>query len=117
MANERPALTRARSIAEAEHLLSEGADVTAVGQWWAPGFYTREVDAEVARFLVERGAGLTAHAAAGLGLVDRLADMLAADPSLIDAKGGDGCTPLHFARDIATATTASQTRRARGCTR
>jgi len=29
--------------------------------------------------------------------------MLAADPSVIDAKGGDGCTPLHFSRDIATA--------------
>jgi hypothetical protein len=104
MMNERPALTRARSIAETEQLLSEGADVTAVGRWWAPGFYTRDVDAEVARFLVERGAGLTPHAAAGLGLVDRLADMLSADPSLIDAKGGDGCTPLHFSRDIATAT-------------
>ena len=43
------------------------------------------------------------HAAAGLGLIDRLDEMLAGDPSLIDAKGGDGCTPLHFARDVATA--------------
>ena len=29
--------------------------------------------------------------------------MLQADPSPIDARGGDGCTPLHFARDLATA--------------
>jgi ankyrin repeat protein len=29
--------------------------------------------------------------------------MLDADPSLIDAKGCDACTPLHFARDVATA--------------
>ncbi|MBI1787408.1 MAG: hypothetical protein HYR60_07640 [Acidobacteria bacterium] len=47
----------------------------------------------VGRFLVERGAALTPHVAAGLGLVDRLAKLLSADPSLIDAKGGDGCTP------------------------
>jgi ankyrin repeat protein len=29
--------------------------------------------------------------------------MLVRDPSLIDAKGGDGCTPLHFSRDVETA--------------
>src|SRR6266851_7047466 len=65
--------------------------------------HTRSVAAEVGRFLAEQGATLTPHAAAGLGLVDRLADLLAADPSLIDAKGGDGCTPLHFSRDVETA--------------
>jgi ankyrin repeat protein len=94
---ERPAVTFARSVAMAELLLSRGASVEAVGQWWAPGFYTRSVDAGVAKLLVERGAALTPHAAAGLGLVDRL------QASMVDAKGGDGCTPLHFARDVATA--------------
>jgi ankyrin repeat protein len=101
--NVRPAVTAARSIAMAERLLSLGADVEAASKWWAPGFYTRSVAAEAGRFLVEQGATLTPHAAAGLGLVDRLADLLAADPSLIDAKGGDGCTPLHFSRDVETA--------------
>jgi ankyrin repeat protein len=101
--NLRPAVTAARTIATAERLLGWGADTGAVGKWWAPGFYTRSVAAGVGRFLVERGAPLTAHAAAGLGLADHLADLLAADPSLIDAKGGDGCTPLHFARDLETA--------------
>jgi hypothetical protein len=43
------------------------------------------------------------HAAAELGLVDRLAAILDADPDAIDAKGMDACTPLHFARDVATA--------------
>src|SRR5260370_619183 len=87
--NGRPAVTAARSVATAERLLSLGADVEAVGQWWARGMYTREIAQEVARLLIERGAVLTVHAAAGLGLLDRLAKMLAADPSLIDAKGGD----------------------------
>jgi ankyrin repeat protein len=102
--HERPAVTAARSVATAQWLLGRGADVEAAGKWWASGLYTRRVIPEVGRFLVECGAGLTVHAAAGLGLVDRLADLLAADPSLIKAKGCDGCTPLHFSRDIATAT-------------
>jgi ankyrin repeat protein len=96
----RPAVAAARSIATAERLLTLGADLDLVGKWWAPGFETRKVDTQVASFLVERGAPLTPHAAAGLGLIDHLADMLAADPSIVDAKGGDGCTPLHFARSV-----------------
>ncbi len=99
----RPPVTAARSVAAAETLLSRGATAAGAAAWWAPGFYTRTVDAEVGEFLVQSGAALTAHAAAGLGLVDRLADLLKADPSLIGAKGGDGCTPLHFARNIAVA--------------
>jgi ankyrin repeat protein len=87
----------------AERVLALGGDIEAVGKWWGPGMGLREVDPAIARFLVECGASLTTHAAAGLGLVDRLAEMLDADPSLIDAKGGDGCTPLHFARNCATA--------------
>ncbi len=101
--NLRPAITTARSVTTAEWLLRLGADVEAVAKWWARGLYTREVVQDVGRLLVERGASLTVHAAAGLGLIDRLGDMLATDPSLIDAKGGDGCTPLHFSRDVATA--------------
>ncbi len=99
----RPAVTFARDVGMAERLLKLGADAKAAGAWWAAGFGSRQVAPEVARLLVERGAELTPHAAAGLGLTDRLAKMLAADPAVIDAKGGDDCTPLHFARDIATA--------------
>jgi hypothetical protein len=101
--NERPAVTLARSVATAERLLSLGADVDAVGKWWALGMGTDSISPEVGSLLVERGAGLNPHAAAGLGLGDRLRDMLAADPSLIDGKGIDACTPLHFSRDVATA--------------
>jgi len=75
----------------------------AVSKWWASGIYTRTVAREAGQLLVQRGAILTPHAAAGLGFSDHLADMLAADPSIIDAKGCDGCTPLHFSRDIAIA--------------
>ena len=78
-------------------------DLQSVSDWWSSGLHTREVDPVVARTLVDRGATLTVHAAAGLGFTDHLARMLDADPSLIDAKGCDACTPLHFARDEATA--------------
>jgi ankyrin repeat protein len=102
-ASARPPLAAAKSVRMAERLLSLGADVKAVGQWWAPGFQTRDVDSKVANFLVERGAELTPHAAAGLGLIERLQQMLDSDPSVVHAKGGDGCTPLHFSRNTAIA--------------
>jgi ankyrin repeat protein len=101
--DSRPAVTFARRVDMAQRVLALGADLDTVGKWWGRGMGLHQVDQPVARFLVERGARLTAHAAAGLGLVDRLEEMLDEDPSLIDAKGGDGCTPLHFARDCATA--------------
>ena len=75
----------------------------AIGKSWADGFLADQIPPAIGRFLVERGAPLSVHAAAGFGFTDRLADLLRADPSLVRARGGDGCTPLHFARDIATA--------------
>ena len=94
-----------RSHSDLIHALesNDRAEIEAVSAWWASGMHTRRVDSQVARLLVERGATLTPHAAAGLGLRDHLAELLARDPSSIDAKGGDGCTPLHFSRDIETA--------------
>jgi ankyrin repeat protein len=91
-----PLLARALESGSAE-------DLKAVSEWWASGLHTRTVDPAVARKLIERGATLSVHAAAGIGLTDHLAPMLATDPTLIDAKGCDACTPLHFARDVATA--------------
>ena len=43
------------------------------------------------------------HEAARAGLTDELAEMLAKDPSLIDAKGIDARTPLHCAGTVAAA--------------
>jgi ankyrin repeat protein len=43
------------------------------------------------------------HEAARAGLADKLAEMLAKDPSLIDAKGIDARTPLHCAGTVAVA--------------
>src|ERR1700683_3841250 len=43
------------------------------------------------------------HEAARAGLTDKLAEMLAMDPSLIHAKGMDARTPLHCAGSVAVA--------------
>ena len=100
-----PVLNRALESPTPENL-------RAVSEWWASGLHTREVEPQVARMLVERGATLTVHAAAGTGLTDHLARMLDADPSLIDAKGCDACTPLHWpVAPVSTAWLAATSRR------
>lgn len=99
-----PSLARVRRVEMAARLLDFGADLDILSRWWAPGLFVNPgVDPAVGRFLVERGAVLTAHAAAGLGCVDLLEQLLDTDAGLVRAKGGDGCTPLHFARNVATA--------------
>ncbi len=98
-----PLVTRARSVAMAERLLSVGAEIGAVSKWWGGGIGVRAVDPTVAEFLIQRGAVLTVHAASALGLISQLEKLLDSDSSLIQAKGTDACSPLHFARNVPTA--------------
>jgi ankyrin repeat protein len=91
-------------ITTLEALIHEQPDLTeAIGKSWADGFGTDQIPPPIARFLVDRGAKLSVHAAAGFGFTDSLAGLLRGDPLLVNAKGGDGCRPLHFARDVVTA--------------
>ena len=98
-----PLLARALSVAMAERLVAAGGKIDSITKWWGPGFGVREMEPAVARFFVERGASLTMHAASALGFVDELKKLVDAQPGFIHAKGGDGCTPLHFSRDVPTA--------------
>jgi ankyrin repeat protein len=52
---------------------------------------------------VQQAEDQAVHEAAQAGLVDRVAEMLAMDASLIDAKGIDARTPLHCAGTVAVA--------------
>ena len=100
----RQALVSDSPVANVETLIRDYPDLPQqVGTAWAGGFSTDHIPPVVARLLVDRGAPLSIHAAAAFGFTDYLADMLRADPALVHAPGGDGCTPLHFARDVATA--------------
>jgi hypothetical protein len=53
--------------------------------------------------MAQQIADQAVHELARAGLTDKLAEMLAMDPSLIDAKGMDWRTPLHCAGTVATA--------------
>lgn len=80
-------------------LLEHGADPNAISDWWAGGFGPLDFsDEPTTRFLLERGATLTAHAAARLGWLDELQAILARDPEAVHRRGGDGQYPLHFAK-------------------
>ncbi|MEP7346790.1 MAG: ankyrin repeat domain-containing protein, partial [Gemmatimonadaceae bacterium] len=71
--------------------------------WWAGGFGVLDSDHGLDSFLIERGATVDVHAAARIGMPDRLETLISADPSLVRARGGDGQTPLHFAANVEVA--------------
>jgi len=81
-------------------LLKHGADIKAKSQWWAGDFHLLEgASPQAAQRLIERGAEITAHAAAEQGWLDWLAAAYARDKTIVNQRGGDGKTPLHYARD------------------
>ena len=82
-------------------LLTHGADLNARTSWEKGGFGVLEhVEPDEAAPLIARGATIDVWAAANLGMITELAALIAGDPSLVNAKGGDGKRPLHFARTI-----------------
>jgi len=98
------AITQVKTREMLEVLLAAGADINAKSRWWAGGFgLLHNAPPELAVYAIERGAVVDVHAAARLGLMDRLRELVTADPSLVHARGGDGQTPLHFASTIEVA--------------
>ncbi len=96
-----PPILHVRSIAMLDVLLEAGADINARSSWWAGGFGLLDTaPTELAAHALERGATVTVHAAARLGMLDRLRDLIASDPTLVHARGGDGQTALHFASTV-----------------
>src|SRR2546427_11442610 len=84
-----------------EVLLAAGADINAKSRWWAGGFgLLHGAEPQVAAYAIERGAVVDVHAAARLGMMRQLRELIADDPTLLSARGGDGQTPLHFAKNV-----------------
>ena len=82
-------------------LLRAGAHIQKRTDWWAGGFAVLdECDPSLVEFLIERGAVMDVHAASRLGRLPELEALVAADASLVHARGGDGQTPLHFASTV-----------------
>lgn len=96
-----PAIVCVRSPQMLDVLLDAGADINARSRWWAGGFgLLHSADPNLAAYAIQRGAVVDLHAAARLGLFDRLKELISADSALVHARGGDGQTPLHFASTV-----------------
>ena len=96
-----PAILAVRSRAMLAVLLAAGADINAKSRWWAGGFgLLHSASPELCAYAIERGAMVDVHAAARLGMLEKLMELVAADPELVHARGGDGQTPLHFASTV-----------------
>ena len=80
-------------------LLEFGADPNRRSNWWAGGFHPlHTATGAVADRLIAAGAVPDACAAANLDRPELLARLLAEDSRRVHERGGDGQTPLHFAR-------------------
>jgi ankyrin repeat protein len=97
-----PAAHVARAnLALLDLLLTCGADLNARSEWEKGGFgILEQVSPDEAAPLIARGARIDVWAAANLGMMAELAALIAREPLLVHAKGGDGKRPLHFARTI-----------------
>ena len=96
-----PAIVNARSPRMVDVLLAAGADLNAKSNWWAGGFgLLHTASPELAAYATERGAIVDVHAAARLGMFDKLQELVSLDPGSVHARGGDGQTPLHFASTV-----------------
>ncbi|HET8656837.1 MAG TPA: hypothetical protein VFL93_15040 [Longimicrobiaceae bacterium] len=97
-----PALVRVAGpggLAVIDVLLEFGADPNRRSGWWAGGFHAlHSAGGAEAERLLGAGAIPDACAAAHLDRPDLLRRILDADPSRVQERGGDGQTPLHFAR-------------------
>ena len=85
-------------------LLDAGANIDVKSSWWAGGtsalmYVTGSMlryDKEIAEHLIERGATIDAHAAAGLDMLDTLETLVNENPEVVHTLGSDGMSPLHF---------------------
>jgi ankyrin repeat protein len=92
----------AGDLAMVEVLLDFGADPNRRSDWWAGGFHALySATGAAADRLIAAGAIPDACAAAHLDRPDLLTRLIADDPARVHERGGDGQTPLHFARSRA----------------
>jgi len=100
--DSRPVARAAKHLPLLDVLLSYGANLNLKSAWWAGGFGLLEHDItpEEAAALIARGAVVDIFAAAHLGMIDRVRELVEHDPSLVHARGGDGKTALHCATTV-----------------
>ena len=95
------AAVQAKDLALVDLLVERGAHINARTRWWAGGFGILEVcDPAIAPALIARGAVVDAHSAARLGMFDRLVEVIGQDAGAVNARAGDGKSPLHYASTV-----------------
>ncbi|MCY4402831.1 MAG: ankyrin repeat domain-containing protein [Candidatus Poribacteria bacterium] len=85
-------------------LLGAGANIDVKSSWWAGGTSALQhvtgsmlsYNKELAEHLIERGATIDAHAAAGLDMFETLEELIHRNPEVVHTLGSDGMSPLHF---------------------
>jgi ankyrin repeat protein len=96
-----PLVNHVKSAAALDAVLEAGADINARSTWWAGGFGLLDLaEPELSAYAISRGARLTIHAAARLGMIDKVKEFVAGDAASVHARGGDGKMPLHFASTV-----------------
>lgn len=98
----RPVSVVKKTLDALDVLLEYGADLNLKSDWKPGPFGLLEygISPEEAAPLIARGAIVDIFAAANLGMFDRVRELVDGDPSLVHARGGDGKTALHCARDL-----------------
>jgi ankyrin repeat protein len=78
-----------------------GADINTKTHWWAGGFSVLDfAEPAFVPYLIERGAKMTIHAAARLGDLEEVRRIVRSNKNAVNARGGDGQTPLHVASTV-----------------
>jgi hypothetical protein len=98
----RPAMAARKNLPLLDVLIEYGADLNLKSDWWAGPFGLLEWDItpQEATPLIARGAIVDIFAAAHLGMMDRVRELIEGDASLVHARGGDGKTALHCAATV-----------------
>jgi ankyrin repeat protein len=98
----RPVHMARKSLPMIDLLIEYGADINLKSHWWAGPFGILESDwtSEEVDALVSRGAIVDVFGAAKHGRLERLEELVERDPALVQARGGDGKTPLHWASTV-----------------
>ena len=84
---QRPIGTAKKNLPMVDLLLEYGADINLKSDWWAGGFSILDnTDPETAKEMIARGAIVDIHAAAHLGMLDRVKELVAQDPKNSEAR-------------------------------
>jgi ankyrin repeat protein len=98
---QRAAHVAARNTSMLDVLLSFGADLNLRSEWANGPFAVLDnADEASARFLISRGATLTANVASRLGWISELRRIVEENPAAVHERGGDGQQPLHLVRTV-----------------